>query len=164
MKPSEAGLTPFQLTVAELFFTLPDSDGFLIAGGAAAGQPSQPSTSRPGRPRTWTCSPAPDAALFPPLATRSRTLPGTSAGWTPRDASDRAREIDRREVAVGQRGEKQRLDPGARLPVQQVAHFRNDGARNQQPSVGKVQAGEQLYARVMLVVATESRGHDRPVA
>lgn len=29
------GLTPFQLAVAELFFSLPESDGFLLAGGAA---------------------------------------------------------------------------------------------------------------------------------
>lgn len=30
-----AGLTPFQIAVAELFFALPESDGFLLAGGAA---------------------------------------------------------------------------------------------------------------------------------
>jgi hypothetical protein len=29
-----AGLTPFQVAVAELFFSLPESDGFLVAGGA----------------------------------------------------------------------------------------------------------------------------------
>lgn len=28
-------LTPFQIAVAELFFSLPESDGFLLAGGAA---------------------------------------------------------------------------------------------------------------------------------
>lgn len=43
--PSPAGLTPFQLTVAELFFTLPDSDGFLLAGGAALA--AQHLTTRP---------------------------------------------------------------------------------------------------------------------
>ena len=30
-----ASLTPFQVAVAELFFSLPESDGFLLAGGAA---------------------------------------------------------------------------------------------------------------------------------
>lgn len=45
MDPSATGLTPFQLTVAELFFTLPDSDGFLIAGGAALA--AQHLTTRP---------------------------------------------------------------------------------------------------------------------
>ena len=45
MEPSGPGLTPFQLTVAELFFTLPDSDGFLLAGGAALA--AQHLTTRP---------------------------------------------------------------------------------------------------------------------
>lgn len=35
MEKSAAGLTPFQLAVAELFFRLPESDGFLLAGWAA---------------------------------------------------------------------------------------------------------------------------------
>jgi hypothetical protein len=33
--PTKTGLTPFQVAVAELFFSLPESDGFLLAGGAA---------------------------------------------------------------------------------------------------------------------------------
>lgn len=39
------GLTPFQIAVAELFFTLPESDGFLLAGGAALA--AQHLTTRP---------------------------------------------------------------------------------------------------------------------
>ena len=35
MEQPSAGLTPFQVAVAELFFSLPESDGFLLAGGAA---------------------------------------------------------------------------------------------------------------------------------
>lgn len=35
MEPQTRGLTPFQIAVAELFFSLPESDGFLLAGGAA---------------------------------------------------------------------------------------------------------------------------------
>lgn len=35
MGPPPAGLTPFQIVVTELFFSLPESDGFLLAGGAA---------------------------------------------------------------------------------------------------------------------------------
>jgi hypothetical protein len=42
-----AGLTPFQIAVAELFFSLPESDGFLLAGGAALA--AQHLTSRPTR-------------------------------------------------------------------------------------------------------------------
>jgi hypothetical protein len=33
--PPTGGLTPFQIAVARLFFSLPESDGFLLAGGAA---------------------------------------------------------------------------------------------------------------------------------
>ncbi len=39
------GLTRFQVAVAELFFSLPESDGFLLAGGAALA--AQHLTSRP---------------------------------------------------------------------------------------------------------------------
>jgi hypothetical protein len=39
------GLTAFQITVAELFFSLPESDGFLLAGGAALA--AQCLTTRP---------------------------------------------------------------------------------------------------------------------
>jgi Nucleotidyl transferase AbiEii toxin, Type IV TA system len=35
MNSPGAGLTPFQIAVAELFFSLPESSGFLLAGGAA---------------------------------------------------------------------------------------------------------------------------------
>lgn len=40
-----ASLTPFQIAVAELFFSLPESDGFLLAGGAALA--AQRLTTRP---------------------------------------------------------------------------------------------------------------------
>ena len=40
-------LTPFQIAVAELFFSLPESDGFLLAGGAALA--AQELTRRPTR-------------------------------------------------------------------------------------------------------------------
>jgi hypothetical protein len=40
-----AGLTPFQIAVADLFFSLPESDGFLLAGGAALA--AQHLTTRP---------------------------------------------------------------------------------------------------------------------
>lgn len=41
------GLTAFQITVAEVFFSLPESDGFLLAGGAALA--AQHLTKRPTR-------------------------------------------------------------------------------------------------------------------
>jgi len=47
MSSPAAGLTPFQIAVAELFFSLPESDGFLLAGGAALA--AQHLTSRPTR-------------------------------------------------------------------------------------------------------------------
>ena len=39
------GLTPFQVSVARLFFSLPASDGFLLADGAALA--AQQLTTRP---------------------------------------------------------------------------------------------------------------------
>jgi hypothetical protein len=45
--PPAAALTAFQITVAKLFFSLPQSDGFLLAGGAALA--AQDLTSRPTR-------------------------------------------------------------------------------------------------------------------
>jgi hypothetical protein len=39
------GLTAFQITAAEMFFSLPESDGFLLAGGAALA--AQHLTARP---------------------------------------------------------------------------------------------------------------------
>jgi hypothetical protein len=45
VEQTSAGLTPFQVAVAELFFSLPESDGFLLAGGAALA--AQHLTSRP---------------------------------------------------------------------------------------------------------------------
>lgn len=40
-------LTPFQIEVAQMFFSLPASAGFLLAGGAA--EAAQQLTSRPTR-------------------------------------------------------------------------------------------------------------------
>lgn len=45
MSDTPAGLTAFQVTVATLFFSLPESNGFLFAGGAALA--AQKLTSRP---------------------------------------------------------------------------------------------------------------------
>lgn len=45
MESPATGLTGFQITVAELFFSLPESNGFLLAGGAALA--AQHLTSRP---------------------------------------------------------------------------------------------------------------------
>lgn len=44
---SVTGLTAFQIAVAQLFFSLPESDGFLLAGGAALA--AQALTARPTR-------------------------------------------------------------------------------------------------------------------
>lgn len=47
-----AGLTAFQVSVATLFFSLPASDGFLLAGGGAHASPDDtaPHDDRPRRP------------------------------------------------------------------------------------------------------------------
>ena len=53
------GLTGFRVDVARLFFTLPTSKRFLLAGGAAllaqhmTARPTQTSTSSPGHPVPW---------------------------------------------------------------------------------------------------------------
>jgi len=59
------GLPPFQLEVARMFFALPASRGFLLAGG---GQRCSRSTSRQGPPTTSTSSPPLSAGTFPPHA------------------------------------------------------------------------------------------------
>ncbi len=45
MPATDTGLTPFQLRLAQLFFALPESAGFLLAGGAALA--AQHLTNRP---------------------------------------------------------------------------------------------------------------------
>lgn len=45
VEPWPAALTPFQVAVADLFFSLAESDGFLLAGGAALA--AQHLTNRP---------------------------------------------------------------------------------------------------------------------
>jgi len=60
----QPGLPPFQLEVARMFFALPASRGFLLAGE----QRCSPSTSRQDPPRTSTSSPPLSAAMFPPPA------------------------------------------------------------------------------------------------
>ncbi|WP_199730609.1 nucleotidyl transferase AbiEii/AbiGii toxin family protein [Amycolatopsis panacis] len=54
MSSSEA-LTPFQVTVAQMFFELPESDGFLLAGGAAL--VAQRLTNRPTQDLDFFASP-----------------------------------------------------------------------------------------------------------
>jgi hypothetical protein len=60
----QPGLPPFQLEVARMFFALPASRGFLLAGE----QRCSHSTSRQGPLRTSTSSPPPSAGMFPPPA------------------------------------------------------------------------------------------------
>lgn len=50
--PDTTPLTPFQLEVSSAFFDLPESRGFLLAGGAAL----VAQTSSTGQPETWTSS------------------------------------------------------------------------------------------------------------
>jgi hypothetical protein len=57
-------LSAFQLEVARMFFALPASRGFLLAGE----QRCSHSTSRQGPLRTSTSSPPPSAGMFPPPA------------------------------------------------------------------------------------------------
>jgi len=59
-------LSAFQQEVARMFFALPASKGFLLAGGAAL----LASTSRRGPPRISTSSPLPSREVFPPHAMR----------------------------------------------------------------------------------------------
>ncbi len=61
----QPGLPPFQLEVARMFFALPDSRGFLLAGGAAL-------LAQPWRPR-----PASEAGL-----PSGSTIVTPSAGWS----------------------------------------------------------------------------------
>jgi hypothetical protein len=71
-------LSDFQLEVARLFFALPDSRGFLLAGGAALLE--QHLTAQPGRPKTSTSSPLPNAGMFLPRAMHWRPQSATMAG------------------------------------------------------------------------------------
>ena len=83
MSSPAAGLTPFQIAVAELFFSLPESDGFLLAGGAALA--AQHLTSRPTR----------DLDLFTraghttvPAARDAFELAAATHGWSVRRIRD----------------------------------------------------------------------------
>ncbi|MFP5021860.1 nucleotidyl transferase AbiEii/AbiGii toxin family protein [Pseudonocardia phyllosphaerae] len=79
MTPQNEILTLFQIAVAELFFSLPESDGFLIAGGAALA--AQHLTNRPTQ----------DLDLF--------TRAGRSTVTSARDAFENA--VTRRGWSVG---------------------------------------------------------------
>ena len=61
---SEPDLSAFQLEVVRLFFTLPASQGFLLAGGAAL--LAQYLTARPTEDLDFFTSPS--AGTFPPRA------------------------------------------------------------------------------------------------
>jgi hypothetical protein len=71
---SEPELSAFQLEVARLFFTLPASQGFLLAGGAAL--LAQPLTARPTE----------DLDFFTPPSTG--TFPLRVMPWRPQPASE----------------------------------------------------------------------------
>ena len=71
------GLAAFQLEVARLFFALPASKGFLLAGGAAL--LAQHLTTRPTEDLDFFTAP-PSAATSPPPATPWRRQPGSRAG------------------------------------------------------------------------------------
>jgi hypothetical protein len=72
----QPGLPPFQLEVARMFFAMPASRGFLLAGEL----PCSHSTLRKGPPRTSTSSPPLSAGMFPPLAMPRRQRPASEAG------------------------------------------------------------------------------------
>ena len=78
---SEPDLSAFQLEVARLFFALPASQGFLLAGGAAL--LAQHLTARPLR--TSTSSPPPSTGTFPLRVMPWRPQPASEAG--PRSGS-----------------------------------------------------------------------------
>lgn len=69
-------LTAFQMDVARLFFALPESTGFLLAGE----QPWSRSTSRPDLPRISTSSPLRKRDTSRQPATPWRLHPGAGAG------------------------------------------------------------------------------------
>jgi len=69
-------LTAFQMEVARLFFALPESEGFLLAGGAAL--LAQHLTAR--STEDLDSSPLRSAAMSPPRATPWRPRPATGAG------------------------------------------------------------------------------------
>jgi hypothetical protein len=71
---SESVLSAFQLEVARLFFALPASQGFLLAGGAAL--LAQPLTARPTE----------DLDFFTPPSTG--TFPLRVMPWRPQPASE----------------------------------------------------------------------------
>jgi hypothetical protein len=74
-------LSAFQLEVARLFFALPASQGFLLAGGAAL--LAQHLTARPTEDLDFFT--APSAGTFPPRAMPWRPQPASEAG--PRNES-----------------------------------------------------------------------------
>jgi hypothetical protein len=70
------GLTDFQVDVARLFFALPESEGFLLAGGAAL--VAQALTDRPTQ--TSTSSPVLAVGMSSAHGTRSRRPLKTGVG------------------------------------------------------------------------------------
>jgi len=80
----EPDLSAFQLEVARLFFALPASQGFLLAGGAAL--LAQHLTTRPTEDLDFsTSSPPPSAGRFPQRETPWKPRPNSEAG--PRSGS-----------------------------------------------------------------------------
>jgi hypothetical protein len=72
----ESDLSAFQLEVARLFFALPASQGFLLAGGAAL--LAQHLTVRPTEDLDFFT--APSAGTFPPRVMPWRPQPASEAG------------------------------------------------------------------------------------
>ncbi len=72
----QPGLPPFQLEVTRMFFALPASRGFLLAGGAAL--LAQHLTARPTEDLDFFT--ALSAGMFPPHAMPWRPRPASEAG------------------------------------------------------------------------------------
>lgn len=77
-------LTDFQLEVSRLFFSLPASDGFVLAGGAAL--IAQHLTSRPTRDLDFFTDRQPDVAV----ARDALIAASNERGWTVRTLQDGA--------------------------------------------------------------------------
>jgi hypothetical protein len=75
------GLTAFQIEVVQLFFSLRRATGSY----SPVMRRSQRKPSRPGPPKTWTCSPVPAAGrcLWPATPLRRRWGPGLDGASDP---------------------------------------------------------------------------------
>ncbi|MEV0800619.1 nucleotidyl transferase AbiEii/AbiGii toxin family protein [Kribbella sp. NPDC050281] len=83
MTPDRVGLTAFQIEVAQMFFSLPASSGFLLAGGAALA--AQQLTSRPTRDLDFFTGP--DRGDVP-TARDAFEVAAAARGWSVRRVRD----------------------------------------------------------------------------